>query len=341
MKEVNLPYARCDITKKPVAAAFYEGEEDLRCYECEGTLYYRNGCERRGKNGTLHHVRPHFYHLGESSCRGESVVHLMAKDIVANQKRFEFYHQCGRCNEAYPVEIHRPGFTPKQEHHWRTADDNTPFIPDVAFFDQNDEMRTVVEICHTHRIPDKKIVALNKAAIVWVEVDADHVIQRFNENQHSVFVMKSSVIHGDSHCTSCVATLEKERLEREALVHEKKEAERRERMLVLERQVKEEERKRLFAEEQRKRVIREKEEELENNEKKRRAYYDKQQEEQVTKKAKLQPLSGERRLELEYQFENERQRLDYEDRKKHLMAYQNMIVEARRRKKNSSHATVT
>ena len=343
MKSCKIPYAKCRLTQKPVTASLYEGEKELECYECKNTVFYKSGYARTGKNGVLHDVRAHFFHSVESTCRGESVPHLLAKDIIANLWTFEFYHQCSRCNEAYPVVINQNTHRSVQEYHWFDRVGFTSFIPDVAFLDENDKMYSVVEICHTHPIPDCKIHAFNSNAIVWAEVDATHIIDRFNEHDMRLDVLKSSVIK-NKHCDTCFAYKEIERLERaNALakfvedMKRRDEEESRMRELEVQRQkAAVEDEKRRVREFQEKRIATLRQEEAEN-EKKRKEHYEKQEEERALKKAKFTPLSAERRAALEYVFTSERQRLDYEDRKKYLLAYQDMIVNARKKKREAMH----
>lgn len=361
-KPFKSPYAKDNVTKNPVAASSYKGEEDLRCYECDAKLFYKGEHERKRKTGVTHQVRAHFFHSSDSTCRGESVSHLLAKDIVSKYAKFDYYHSCGGCSKQFRVYINTNDiYTVKQEYHWRDPD-NTLFIPDVAYLNEHGKMATVVEINHTHRIPDGKITALNKASIIWVEVEANDIIDKYDKKEEYVFVQKSSVMDARNRCHDCIeAKLRREKWLSE--LREKQALERTARELIAREEAVERERMRLLtmAENERKREALEKErvlelekahkekvlkqeqqillekerkaKESEVNEKKRNEHYKREEDEREAKRKRIEPLSEARRTELEYQFTSERQRLEYEDRKKHLMSYQNMMVEGRKKQR--------
>lgn len=213
MQRVKLSYAKSN-TDKPIDTQSYNGEKDLTCYECGGALSYKRGHNRTKKeDGVTYPVRAHFFHRGESTCSGESVQHLLAKDIVANQTRFDFYHQCVTCNQEslvmFGIDI---GIT-KMEYRWRDPN-NTLFFPDVACLNESGKIQGAIEIHHTHPIPTEKIQAFNNAHITWVEVDAAHIIEQFEAKKTVALVQRCSFKAGNQ----CGVCEEKEKAKNERLV---------------------------------------------------------------------------------------------------------------------------
>lgn len=373
MKQFKIPYAKRVSDGMPIDALSYnnskDDEKDLICYECRGTLSYRRNCEKKRKaSGLVYQVRAHFYHAGESSCRGESTEHLMAKEIVASFTKFDFIHSCTTCYCDYrPIAL--DNYHTKMEYQWRDPVDDTLFIPDVAYLDKDDIMRGVVEIHHTHRIPEVKVVALNNAAIKWVEVSSRHIIEQYNAKKNIASVQRSSAFH--IQCSACDTRDREFKLiqERARLVaiqeradeyrrlKEKEEADARTReeeaekariahLERLENQRKEKEKADALAiEVKQKRVdaARKKkekqDEEAKMNEKKRNDYYRNERE-----KNEKRTKGGEKTQEEKEAFLNKvtQDNIDreYEDRKRHLMAYQNMIVEARKKRRENKEISM-
>ena len=201
MEQTTLPYARCG--NKPVAAASYREEyRDLKCYECDGKLSYRRGHERTSKNGESYEVRAHFYHCGESTCSGESVEHALAKDIVANQTKFDFFLRCGTCKQDAVVLYGADVGETKMEYRWYDAD-KTLFIPDVACLDSEGKIQGAIEILHTHAIPTEKVEAFARARITWVEVEATHVIEQYMAGKVVARVQRCSYRKSGRQCSAC------------------------------------------------------------------------------------------------------------------------------------------
>jgi hypothetical protein len=363
MKPFEIPYAKAS-DGKPVTAEFYDREDKLTCYECGGKLKYKNEFERTGKSGKPHTVRAHFYHPSKSLCRGggETLEHLIAKDIVANHASFDFYHQCFRCKKLCRVPIKEQGVTPhtSAEYRWK-AEDGTLFIPDVAYLTKTKEIYAAVEIHHTNAMSDAKIKALNKKSIVWAEVKASHIIQRYNERNNRALVERSSTLRNGNPCSSCLDAIEQAEFDAEIERQLSNEREAEERKARLQEEEKERLRKleyakaeaaRYRAEEERRilekerkekekeaeRIAREKlkQEEKESNEKAWNAYHDKKHEEEAARKRKVVIPTFNREEENERLWQEYLAR-DYEDRRKHLTDYEDMIIAARKKKKSSTN----
>lgn len=373
MKPFKIPYARRTSDNRPVDALCYNGEKDLTCYECNDTLSYRQGCEKTSKkSGLVYQVRAHFYHTGDGhgplSCSGESTEHLLAKDIVAKFTKFDFIHQCEACKrEFHPMACGIPADI-KTEYHWRDPLNNTLFIPDVAYLDEHDNMKGAVEIHHTHPIPNEKIKAFYNASIMWVEVEARHIIEQFNAKKNIAYVQRSSYFNNDRQCIPCDIRIKKAndaarqesilRNQQEAL--EKAEAEKlrledmkrreiaREEALKREKVLadalfQEENKKKAetlrIEQEKKKEVARKKEEEAKNNEKKRKAHYAKEKETNA-KKAKIEVLTPEQKQEILRKADQDHIDREYQERRKHLLAYQDMIVNARKKRRAAKESNI-
>lgn len=351
MNEFKINHAK-DSDNKPVTASLYNGEKGLTCYECSGSVTYRREHQRKGKSGELQLVRSHFYHSGTSTCRGESVVHLIAKDIVANHSVFDFYHRCTRCHCDYSVLIGARGRVSAQEHRWHDQDGSL-FIPDVAYLDdETRKLHSAIEILHTHAIPDSKIDAFNKEAIVWAEVAASHVIERYNAKSLRLSVERSSLIRSGGYCETCHATIEEERIawkkaearreENAHLAHiarlKKEEDDKIKRADLEKERVKkvaerleaekvERERKKTEELERKRKAVQEKEEERRSNEKTWRVYQDKKKEEEARRQKTTKILVMPESLSVQHMD------AEYESRKRSLEAYRDMIMEARKKRR--------
>lgn len=378
MKPFKIPYARRASDNRPVDALCYNGEKDLTCYECNDTLSYRQGCEKTNKkSGLKYSVRAHFFHTGEgsgghgstSSCSGESTEHLLAKEIVAKFTKFAFYHQCETCRQDYSPLLYNDISNTKTEYHWRDPINNTLFVPDVAYLDEHGNLKSAIEIYHTHEIPDEKIRAFNNADIGWVEVKARHIIEQFNAKKNVAYVERSGVFRVlKNRCLPCEGRInEVQRAEREASrlreqqealekaeveklrledmkrrKTEREEASKREKVIA-DALFREENEKKAEAvriqQEKKKELIRKKEEEAKINEKKRKQHYDKERE-MNAKKARTDVLTPEQKQEILDKANQDHIDREYEDRRRHLMAYQDMIVNARKKRRAAKESNI-
>ena len=363
MKRFKIPYARCTTDNKPVDALNYKEESDLTCYECNDTLYYRKGHEKISKkSGISYQVRAHFYHAHDnngvrhesslsrvSSCSGECTEHLLAKEIVTKFTKFRFYHKCMTCLQDYHPLIFTDTQNIKTEYRWHSPIDNTLFVPDVAILDEHDVIKSVIEIHHTHQIPDEKIDAFNSASIAWVEVEARHIIAQFNAKRNEASVQRSSSFTmSRNQCNDCHTRLMEIRIaERNAFIlrqeqerldqaeAEKLRLEEAKRIAIekAEEREKKAEDARLLKEKAR--LLQEKKkEEAAINEKKRKLFYDNKRE-MNAKKAKIDVLTPEQKQSLlddAFRVHVER---EYIERRKNLLAYQDMIMVARKKRRDS------
>lgn len=78
------------------------------CYECGGQVFRRRAHKRR-RNGVIFDVRAHFAHRNTgTSCKGESINHLAAKDAVQHHHRnLHWFVPCAGCTMDYEVHIPR------------------------------------------------------------------------------------------------------------------------------------------------------------------------------------------------------------------------------------------
>jgi hypothetical protein len=127
------------------------GDEAYTCYECGDAVFSKRAHKRR-RNGIAHDVRSHFCHKSGSTCKGESVEHLAAKDALLTCKHYTFFVACRVCNAAIQVHVEGDRST---ELTWGA------FRLDVGV-KSGDTIVGAIEVLHTHEIGDAKALALTE-----------------------------------------------------------------------------------------------------------------------------------------------------------------------------------
>ena len=172
-------------SRRLVAAQSEEGKESgaregaYFCLGCKGPMGFRKGHTRTPTiNGiaTKITVRPHFFHLAgrPATCTGESVQHLLAKQLIA-EFRPQIFFQCTLCNANLPIMYSRLAGSARAEV------EHGKYKLDVGLFAASGELHGAVEVFKTHRVDDEKAAYLTETGLAWAEVAAVDVITRVTD----------------------------------------------------------------------------------------------------------------------------------------------------------------
>ena len=163
------------------------------CYECGGQVFRRRAHKRR-RNGVIFDVRAHFVHRNTgTSCKGESINHLAAKDAVQHHHRnLHWFVPCAGCTMDY--EVHIPRDTEAVVEQSFGA-----YRLDVGFCKEDGQLVGAVEVFVTHAIDTTKQKAMTDAGLAWVEVTASNVLDTIETSRDRVQALRSAVLF----CQSC------------------------------------------------------------------------------------------------------------------------------------------
>lgn len=148
----------------PVVASDGIDGTTYTCYACSKIMFIRRAHKRK-RNGFEHNVRSYFFHKTGSTCRGEGVEHLAAKDAIVVGDH-EFVMPCRQCNQQMVIDISGDKST---EVTWRD------FRLDVGV-KRDDVVIGAIEVLCSHAVDDPKAQALTEGGLAWCEVRARDVL---------------------------------------------------------------------------------------------------------------------------------------------------------------------
>jgi len=152
-----------------------EDKGDTVCYSCQSPIYYKRAHKRR-RNGVDIDVTAHFAHKPGSTCNGESVEHLAAKDaLVKHAHKWRFVSKCHTCSNLTQIHVIDGPVRLEEEVKWNK------FILDVGVLDIDGNVTGAFEVLKTHAVPLEKATALTDGGLAWCELRADDVLSMTNE----------------------------------------------------------------------------------------------------------------------------------------------------------------
>lgn len=163
--ELLVPYG-VDANRRLVSAAEAQRRIEYRCPQCDGLLILRAGDIKI----------THFAHKADTGCSGETLLHQIAKRLVAqvvNECATSSPNQptisctCKRCNHIFQSRMSPKAFG-RAEIEKRVG----PFVCDVVAF-RNSEPVLAIEILATHLVEEGKARGLT---LPWIELSAQAVI---------------------------------------------------------------------------------------------------------------------------------------------------------------------
>lgn len=165
MNELKVPYGLNDEGNLVSSANAVRGV-NYYCPMCRECLVHKAG-EVKIK---------HFSHPSGTNCTPESILHKIAKHLIAEAVSqhanglavIKLEHHCGYCGLVFEIEIPKGTFT-----HAEKEVSFSPYVCDVVAYRRGLEP-LAVEIFYTHKIGKEK---RNNLSIHWLELKAEKVIQ--------------------------------------------------------------------------------------------------------------------------------------------------------------------
>lgn len=163
--ELLVPYG-ADANQRLVRAAEAQRGIEYRCPQCDGLLVLRAGDVKI----------THFAHKANTDCSGETLLHQIAKRLVAQvvnecttsaSKRLAMSCMCTRCNRAFQSSMSAKAFS-RAEIEKRIG----PFVCDVVAF-RDSEPVLAIEVLATHAVDEVKARDLG---LPWIELSAEAII---------------------------------------------------------------------------------------------------------------------------------------------------------------------
>jgi hypothetical protein len=169
--------------KKDIKTAIYKGERVLiseaktrRIYECIGC-----GKDLIAKKGDI--IKHHYAHKSiddENECNGESIQHIFGKDIILKYyKRLIFNYKCKECHKPFRIKFEKDD---KSQLEFPLDKKDNYFgriVADVCIL-ENNSVKCVIEVFHTHKTDYKKIQNILSRGYKYIEVSTDTLDKIWN-----------------------------------------------------------------------------------------------------------------------------------------------------------------
>ncbi len=164
-----------------IKAVEAEKGNDFYCPKCKSEFILR----KSGKTGKGT-KRPHFAHHNLTpNCTPETALHFLFKNLLAEkldkliqeQSELNFSWLCEYCGLPHSGNLLKKIKYVKVEYKLNICQ------PDIALFDENDNVFSVIEIVVTHKPEDNvlKYYTDNKIILIQIDLDSDEDIEFINE----------------------------------------------------------------------------------------------------------------------------------------------------------------
>lgn len=161
------------------------------CIDCNSRLIARLGSKRVF----------HFAHKSKSTCKGETSSHIYCKHLLRrNICKIKFLSTCIKCNQQQTRQFKEPIET-RVEHPWNS------YMIDVAVLEpSNSVMLGALEVYHTHRTTQTKMMDLIRNGIFVTDIDTTEILSIFTTDSDE-YVLRCSHI-----CIECYQSREQKRI---------------------------------------------------------------------------------------------------------------------------------
>lgn len=117
----------------------------------------------------------HFYHINSSDCNGETLIHILAKEVIKESKKIIFVIPTYNSDDEFLSLEHKEVYFDKIILEQRLNLGATYIIPDVTAIIQ--KKRVYVEIVYRNNLSDskKKLIIRNKLKFLAINFNVDYI----------------------------------------------------------------------------------------------------------------------------------------------------------------------